>query len=403
MEAVILAAGRSTRLYPLTLNKSKLLLPIAYTTSLGNNLEQLSLTKSVKDVVIVVGFCADQIEERFGSRFGGMNIHYALQKEQSGTGNALITAEKYLKGTGSFIVMGGDDLFKASDMLKLMRHRNSILVKSVDNVSAYGKIVTDGKLLTGIIEKPKEHGKGLVNTGCYVFSRSIFESIRKTGKSERGEYELTSALVLLSANEKVDVEQASFWQPVSYPWSLLAANEVLLSRMDGKKQKISPGAIIEKGAVIKGYVCIGKGTIIRSGAYIQGPCIIGENCSVGPNCSIRPFTKIGDNCKIGNAVEVKNSIILDNVSLSHLSNCSDSVIGENVKIGVGTVTANTRHDGATISSLINGKIVDSGLRKLGAVIGDGASTGVNTSIYPGSKIWPRKATNPGEIVTEDIV
>ena len=67
MEAVILAAGRSTRLYPLTLSKSKLLLPIAYTTSLGNNLEQLSLTKSVKDVVIVVEFCADQVEAKFGN------------------------------------------------------------------------------------------------------------------------------------------------------------------------------------------------------------------------------------------------------------------------------------------------------------------------------------------------
>jgi bifunctional UDP-N-acetylglucosamine pyrophosphorylase/glucosamine-1-phosphate N-acetyltransferase len=242
-----------------------------------------------------------------------------------------------------------------------------------------------------------------VNTGCYVFSKSIFNAIRKTGKSERGEYELTSALIMLSKKEKVDVEQASFWQPVSYPWSLLAANEVLLGRMEEMKQKISPDATIEKGAVLKGFVSVGKGTIIRSGAYIQGPCIIGKNCSVGPNCSIRPFTRIGDDCMIGNAVEIKNSILLDNVSLSHLSNCSDSIIGEGVKLGVGTVTANTRHDGATITSLINGKSVDSGLRKLGAVIGDGASTGVNTSIYPGSKIWPNKATNPGDIVTEDIL
>ena len=403
MEAVILAAGRSTRLYPLTIRRPKLLLPIADTTSLGHNLEQLSLTKLVKDVVIVVGFCADQVEAKFGNEFEGLRIHYAVQKEPLGTGSALLAAESLVNGAESFIVMMGDDLYQASDIMKCISHRNSILVKEVNNISDYGKVMVKGSELDGIVEKPRGQTFGLANTGCYVLSRSIFDCIRKAGKSERGEYELTSAVVMLSKTEKVAVEEASFWHPVSYTWSLLAVNEVMLRRLDDGKQRIAPSATVEEGVVLRGHVSIGEGTLVRSGTRIEGPCIIGRDCLIGSNSSIRSYTTIGNSCKIGDSVKVKNSILLNGVSLSRLSYCYDSIIGENAGLGEGAVTANARHDGASVKSVINGNPVDSRMTLLGTVIGDGARIGDNASIHPGIKIWPGKTTKPGEIVKGDIV
>ena len=93
---------------------------------------------------------------------------------------------------------------------------------------------------------------------------------------------------------------------------------------------------------------------------------------------------------------------MDNSRVGHLSYVGDSVIGENVNLGAGTCIANLRHDGKYIKSEIKGTLADSGLSKLGAFIGDGAKTGINTSIYPGRKIWPGKTTLPGEVVKKDV-
>ena len=154
---------------------------------------------------------------------------------------------------------------------------------------------------------------------------------------------------------------------------------------------------------IKGAVVIGKNTIVKSGTYIQGPVIIGENCSIGPNCFIRQGTAIGNGSVIGHSVEIKNSIIMNNTNICHLSYVGDSVIGENVNLGAGFITANLRHDKKNVLSLVKGKLVDTGMVKFGAVVADGVKTGVNTAVYPGRKIWPQKQTQIGEIVKQDLV
>ena len=195
----------------------------------------------------------------------------------------------------------------------------------------------------------------------------------------------------------MSVEKADFWFPVTYPWSLLDANEAILKNVSGKSEGKA-----EKGATLKGKVIVGKGTLIRSGAYVEGPVIIGKNCDVGPNCYIRPYTSIGDNCRIGNSVEIKNSIIMDDARVGHLSYVGDSIIGMNVNLGAGFIVANLRHDHSEIKSMVKNKLIGTGRKKFGTAIGDGAKTGIRTSVYPGRKIWPGKTTLPGEIVKEDV-
>lgn len=184
---------------------------------------------------------------------------------------------------------------------------------------------------------------------------------------------------------------------IIYPWDLLRANELLVgglteSRIEGE---------VHPNAVIEGIIHLGLGSRILPGVYIEGNVVIGANSKIGPNCYIRGSTSIGDKVHIGQSVEVKNSILLSGSSVGHLSYVGDSVIGEKVNFGAGTITSNFRHDGKNHRSMVDGVLIDTGRRKFGAIIGDGVHTGINTSIYPGRKLWPNTSTRPGEIVQRD--
>ena len=106
---------------------------------------------------------------------------------------------------------------------------------------------------------------------------------------------------------------------------------------------------------------------------------------------------------VGQAVEVKNSVIGDGSKVPHLSYVGDSVIGEDCNLGAGTVIANLKHEKSNVKSMIKGKIIDTGRRKFGASIGDNVKTAINTSIYPGRKLFPDTTTLPGEVVKKDKV
>ena len=186
---------------------------------------------------------------------------------------------------------------------------------------------------------------------------------------------------------------------IQYPWHLLSVNEMIVGEIDCDSLK----GTVREGVTIDGHLILGEGSVILPGVYIEGNVVIGENCKIGPNCYFRGTTSVGDGCHVGQAVEVKNSILMDGVSAGHLSYIGDSIVGENTNFGAGTITANFRHDGQNHKSMVEEKLIDTGRRKFGAIIGDYVHTGIHTSIYPGRKIWPHKSTLPGDIVQKDIV
>ncbi|MEM3374322.1 MAG: sugar phosphate nucleotidyltransferase [Candidatus Woesearchaeota archaeon] len=393
-QAIILCAGKSTRAWPLTITKPKPLLRVANKTLLEYNIE--AIKDLTNEILIVVGYLKEQIVKYVEEKYPKLNIKFVEQKEQNGTGGALLEVKNYLKDR--FIVINGDDIYSKGDIENCLKDRYSVLAKQVFDISNFGELIVDekNKKIITIKEKPQEKRKGFANTGVYVLDKKIFDF--DIALSERNEYEITDFIKKLSEKEVVNYNIADFWIPITYPWSLLNANEIILSNF---KKSINKG-IIEKGATLKGNIIIGQNTIVKSGSYLEGNIIIGDNCVIGPNCYIRGFSSIGNNCKIGNAVEVKNSIIGDKTSIGHLSYVGDSIIGNNVNFGAGTITANLRHDDSNVFSFVKGNLVDSGRRKLGAIIGDNVHTGIHTSIYPGRKIWPNKTTLPGEIVKKDI-
>ncbi len=183
---------------------------------------------------------------------------------------------------------------------------------------------------------------------------------------------------------------------IAHPWNLLRLNELLAGRLPQAGVKDMAGVHID------GVLFIGEGTRLLPGVYIEGTVLIGRNCKIGPNCYIRGSTSIGDGCHVGQAVEIKNSILMRGASIGHLSYCGDSIIGERVNFGAGTVTANFRHDGRSHRSMVGDVLMDTGRRKFGTIIGDDVHTGIHTSIYPGRKIWPHQMTRPGDVVQRDL-
>ena len=187
--------------------------------------------------------------------------------------------------------------------------------------------------------------------------------------------------------------------PIIYPWDLLRMNEEVLALMD----ETSILGEVSPLATLSGVVRIGAGSRILPGTVIEGPVLIGPNSQIGPNAYIRGATSIGANCFVGNGAEVKNSIVYNNSVVARQCYLGDSIIGSHVTLGAGTCTENHRHDGRHHVSMVAGNEVNTGRLKLGAIIGDGVKTGVNTSIEACVKIGVARTTKPGTYISEDLM
>ena len=363
MQAVILAAGKGTRMYPMTTEKPKPLIEVANKPVLEHNLDQM--LGIVEEAIIVVGYKKDMIIKKLGDNYMGMKLTYVVQEEQLGTGHAVLQAES--KVTGKFLVLNGDDLYSRKDMESLAKYDTCILVKRHKDASAFAAVVVkDGKVVD-IVEKPKEFISDLVNVGMYCFSLEVFEVLKNLKKSERGEYEITDAVRELAKQGKVHYEEVKgFWIPVGYPWQILDATEELLE----ENKDISIKGKLEEGVVIDGSVDVGEGTVVGKGTLLGGNVVMGKNCQIGENCVLTGFTAIADNCIIG------ANTILDNVIMGQESNLEtdcvirDSVLGERASLNKGVKIENKKEKG-TVKVNGGGKTYDSGKEKLGAFVGDG--------------------------------
>ena len=401
MKAFILAAGDGIRMRPLTANTAKSLLPVAGKPFLQHTLEALKANK-IKDITILIGWKGRDVQRYFrdGSKLG-LNISYIRQKERLGTAHATSMAEP--KMDEPFLSINGD-VVVTSEMIKKViasykKHGDMVITGApVDNPCDYGIIEEKKGCLTELCEKPENPQTNIANAGIYVFIPEIFEWIKKTERSARGEYEITDSIQMVASKSKVRcVTMDTGWVDVGRPWDLLKANTMLMKDLKKDiKGEVQPYTTIE------GQVVIGKGTVVKNGAYIIGPVIIGENTEIGPNCLIRPSTCIGDRCKVGSASEVKNSIIMDGSKAPHHNYIGDSIIGKNCNFGSGTKIANLRLDKKNIIMHLKGKRINTGTRKLGVIAGDDVQTGINATIDPGTIIGEKSFIGPGAIVNGNI-
>lgn len=405
LKAIILSAGEGSRMRPLTLTKPKTMLPVAGKPIIQYNIESLR-DNGINDILIIVRYKEEIVRNYFGdgSDFG-VNISYKTQKDFLGTANAISYGEDFIDD--SIIVLNGDIILDDEIIHEIIKKYNYLspdtlmLLTEVEDPSAFGVVEIENGNIKNIVEKPKreEAPSNLVNAGIYIFNKDIFDKIRETEISERGEYEITDSVSLQIEDNKTVIghKTSKDWIDVGRPWELIEVNEELIGKL-----KTEIKGTVEAGAVIHGEVFLDEGSVIKAGVYIEGNVYIGKNCDIGPNSYIRGNTYFGDNVHVGNAVEIKNSIIMENTNVSHLSYVGDSVIGSNCNIAAGTNIANLRFDNATIKTKIKNQKIDSGRRKLGAIIGDSVKTGINSSFSPGVKVGHNSTIGSGVLLYEDL-
>ena len=394
MKAVVLAAGEGTRMRPLTANLPKPLLPVAGKPFLRHTLEALR-SAGIAQVAVLIGWQGHRIRESLGDGEAfGLSIAYEEQTERLGTAHAIGCMRSYVDGP--FLSVNGDVVVSGEALAALIAYHRKvrapvIALAEVPNPGAFGVVeVNDGKV-TDLEEKPRRPKSNLINAGIYAFDEDIFPLIDKTPKSPRGEYEITDTIrALMETRDVYGFRLPGEWIDVGRPWDLLRANAALLAPLKGANH-----ADVDGGATLVGEVLVEAGARVRRGAYIEGPTVIGPGAEIGPNCYIRPSTSIGAKAKVGNACEVKNSILMAGTHVPHQNYVGDSILGERCNLGAGTKVANLRLDEAPIRVVWRGSEVDTGLPKLGVIMGDDVKVGINASIDAGTIIGEESFLGPG--------
>jgi UDP-N-acetylglucosamine diphosphorylase/glucosamine-1-phosphate N-acetyltransferase len=363
-QAVVLAAGEGQRLRPFTVTRPKAMLSIADKPILQYIVEALA-QNGIRNIVFVVGYRKEQVYDYMGSgeQFG-VNITYVTQESQLGTAHALSQVREVAED--EFLVLSGDNLIEAGTISDFVQVKpQAMLVKRVDNPVRYGVVNIEQGEVKDIVEKPKEAGSNIVNTGIYAFTREIFEFTESLLDIPDVLNDMIAKGHTINALETDDT-----WLDIVYPWDILSLNSAVLQRMEA-----SVGGTVEAGVWLKGRVLVGEDTVIRSGTYISGPAVIGCGCSIGPNVSIMPATSIGDNVVISAFTEVENSVIGNDVSIGTGSIIGDSVIGKGC-----VIKARFTACGGQSEVKVDG---ESPVANVGAMLGEDCSVDSNVVAQPG--------------------
>lgn len=224
MQAVVLAAGKGTRLRPLTEDKPKAMVEIDGIPLVGHVFDRL-IDLDASELIVVVGYQKEQIISHFGDEYRNTPITYTHQREQAGLAHALLTAEDHIDD--DFMLMLGDNIFDANlaDVVNRQRENRTdaaFLVEEVpyEDASRYGVCDTNeyGEIVN-VIEKPDDPPSNLVMTGFYTFTPAIFHAAHLVQPSNRGEYELSDAIdLLIESGRTIDAIRMNGWRiDVGYP------------------------------------------------------------------------------------------------------------------------------------------------------------------------------------------
>lgn len=387
MKALILAAGKGTNLYPLTETRPKPMFSICGKPVLEYIIQGL-VEIGTHDIVMVVGHHGETIKQYFeyGDRFGA-NIQYIDQEDQGGIGNAVLLAEdKFVPGEYFFLVYS-DILFESNIFAETMKTFRGKLapVASItltpNFYPTYGNVSIDPHIgITKIETHLDETQAGShVLAGVFILDHGFLQILKEMkGDMQMGFEHLVDQKGLFGSIFQHE------WIDLGYPWNVLDANHFLMKSY--KYAKIARTVKFDGNVTINGPVQIEDDVVISGNSIINGPCYIGKGTYIGHNVLVRSNTSIGTNCVIGYGVELRNCVLFNNVKVGRLSFVGDSVIGENVEVGSGIMTVNNLMTGETVNVKINDELVDSGLVKLGAFVGDNARIGASNTLAPGTII-----------------
>ena len=186
-------------------------------------------------------------------------------------------------------------------------------------------------------------------------------------------------------------EHAAIFDGCEFAWEALPKISAYLAA------NLKPGLHnrCEGRAYIGKDVFIGEGTVLEDGVMIKGPAIIGRNCEIRHNAYLREGVIIGDGCVVGNSCEFKNALLFNGCQVPHFNYVGDSILGHKAHMGAGSILSNVKSLKGNVFVQVDGVPRDTGLRKFGALLGDGCDIGCNTVLNPGSIIGRGAVIYPG--------
>lgn len=198
-------------------------------------------------------------------------------------------------------------------------------------------------------------------------------------------------------------DEAALFAGCTYPWEAVARLGAALAGLVPPGITLADGACVE-GAVIQGdRILVGEGVTIEPGAVIlDGPVLLAPGARVRAGAYVRGPAFVGREAVVGHATEVKNGILLARARAPHFNYVGDSVLGHRVNLGAGAILSNFRLDGRPIKVTWEGRRVDTGMRKLGALVGDSASIGCNVVCNPGTILLPGTLVAPVRAVSGTV-
>ncbi len=403
MQVILLAAGRSTRLAPI---KDKNTLEFSGKTLIEHQVGALKTAK-LRDIVVVGG--AHNLDKLKSILRKYNNVMVVEQKNlDEGMAGGVLAGAKHVQHK-NILVMSVNDVFEPvlfEKLIEASKEEGSDGVIVGTKVETYfpGGYVEWNKqgYLTNIIEKPvegKEPSK-YVNIVLHVYNNfpKFAEILKKTPTKKGDGYEAALDTYVKKQKAKINVlKYHGYWQPIKYPWHILRAMEYFLSKQE---PRIDRSAQVAKSATLSGNVVIGPNARVMDHATLKGPVYVGEGSVVACNALVRD-SMIGSNCVVGFSTEVARSYLNDHV-WTHSNYIGDSIVDSNVSFGAGTVLGNLRFDEGNVQVNVQGKRVDSGMKKLGAIIGHGARFGIKSCTNPGVMVGANSFIGGNVLVDEDI-
>ena len=402
MQAVILAAGESSRFWPIN-GCHKSLMKIMGKPLILSLIEGIK-DKGIKEVIVVQG-PKKEIQKELKNYKLSLPVKYVVQTSPLGTGDAILKAQKNIKD--HFFVLNAErvdakeHIAPILEKFKKERALNKIILIAGKTLTPwlYGILKVKGDRVITLVEKPKpgKESSNLKIVGTYFFPKNFLNYLKRVPSSP---YSLGDALSLYTKEKEVkivNINKGTF--ALKYPWDLFDLRNYILDEV--LEEKISKSAKIAKSAKIEGKVYIGENVKILEGAFIKGPCYIGDNCIIGNNVLLRDYTSLENNVLVGAFAEVTRSVFQENCKV-HSGYFGDSIFNANCMAGAGTVTANIRLDGEKIKAVIKEEKIETGLDKLGAIVGKNTKIGINVSFMPGVLVGRNCQIGPQSLVLENI-
>jgi len=425
LTVVVLAAGQGTRMRSTII---KLLHPVAGQPMVTRTLDSVAALRPSR-VVTVVGFQADQVRRTLDDR----DCDFVLQKEQRGTGHAVLQAARKIGSRSTVLIVSGDvPLIRPTTLRAFVnRHRKagaalSVMTTLLDDPSGYGRVVRDSRSRIERIVEHKDASRSEreiaeINTGIYCAKASLLLPVLRGLKPNnvQGEYYITDAVEqLIGKGERVLAvchAQADEVLGVNTRQELARASATLYARkaeelqtggvtlLDAARTWVDPRARIGRDStlypavIIEGPTVLGRGCTVLPGTRIvncklgrdvmvKDHCVlldsrIGDAAEIGPFAHLRPGNSLGDRTRVGNYVELKKTELGQGTKAPHLSYLGDASIGPNCNIGAGTITCNYDGSRKHPTTLARGVFIGSDAQLVAPVtVHEGAYVAAGTTV-----------------------